>query len=132
MIVLKAVKAVIICITLVILGFSIWGNIELRQEFNPVWFLPPDSYLAQWHKYNSIHFPSQGEKVTVFMENLDLPKDLAKLDKVHEELAAQEDIIHSVDSWYLDFKMYMNTNFLTGVGMSSIISFSYILFNLEF
>lgn len=116
-IVLKPVKAVIICITLVILGFSIWGNIELRQEFNPVWFLPPDSYLAQWHKYNSIHFPSQGEKVTVFMENLDLPKDLAKLDKVHEELAAQEDIIHSVDSWYLDFKKYMNTNFLTGVGI---------------
>lgn len=51
------------------------------------------------------------------MENLDLPKDLAKLDKVHAELAAQKDIIHSLDSWYLDFKKYVNTNFLTGEGI---------------
>jgi len=116
-IVLKPVKGLIICLTLVILGFSVWGNIELRQEFNPVWFLPPDSYLAQWHKYNNLHFPNQGEKVTVFMENLDLPNDLIKLDKVHKELAAQDDIIHSIDSWYLDFKKYMNTNFLTGQGI---------------
>ena len=107
-------KAVIIVLTLVILGFSVWGNVLLRQEFNPNWFLPPDSYLAQWHQQNTIHFPSQGEQVTVFMENLDLPKDLAKLDKVHEELAAQEDIIHSLDSWYLDFKKYMNKHFLEG------------------
>jgi len=113
-IVLKPVKALIILLTLVILGFSIWGNVLLRQEFNPIWFLPPDSYLAQWHKYNSIHFPSQGEKVTVFMENLDLPADLAKLDKIHEELKAQDDIIHSIDSWYLDFKKYMNEHFLSG------------------
>eukprot|EP00092_Neocalanus_flemingeri_P008175 GFUD01008815.1.p1 GENE.GFUD01008815.1~~GFUD01008815.1.p1 ORF type:complete len:989 (+),score=163.46 GFUD01008815.1:223-3189(+) len=115
-IVLKPVKALIILFTLVILGFSVWGNILLRQEFNPIWFLPPDSYLAQWHKYNAIHFPSQGEKVTVFMENLDLPNDLAKLDRMHEELAAQDDIIHSLDSWYLDFKKYMNTNFLADNG----------------
>jgi len=117
LIVKKVVKCLIILLTLVILGFSIWGNIELRQEFNPVWFLPPDSYLAQWHKYNSIHFPSQGEKVNVFMENLDLPKDLKKLDKVHEELAAATDIIHSIDSWYIDFKKYMNTHFPKGRGI---------------
>ena len=123
-IVLKPVKALIVFFTLILLGVSIWGNIELRQEFNPIWFLPADSYLAQWHKYNSIYFPSQGEKVTIFMENLDLPADLAKLDKVHEELAAQTDIIHSLDSWYLDFKKYMNTHFLTGVGNISAISYN--------
>jgi len=117
LIVLKPVKCLIILLTLIILGFSIWGNIELRQEFNPVWFLPQDSYLAQWHKYNYQYFPSQGEKVNVFMENLDLPKDLKKLDKVHEELAAQEDIIHSIDSWYIDFKKYMNTYFPKGQGI---------------
>ena len=116
LIVLKPVKCLIILVTLIILGLSIWGNIELRQEFNPVWFLPQDSYLAQWHKYNYQYFPSQGEKVNVFMENLDLPKDLKKLDKVHEELAAQEDIIHSIDSWYIDFKKYMNTYFPKGQG----------------
>ena len=70
--------------------------------------------------------------MTVFMENLDLPKDLAKLDKVHEELAAQEDIIHSVDSWYLDFKKYMNTNFLTGVGMYIVQCYIFSIYLVQF
>jgi len=110
-------KAAILCVTVLIFGVSIWGNLLLRQEFNPIWFLPPESFLAQWHKQNAIHFPSQGEKVTVFMENLDLPEDLLKLDKMHDELANQTDIIVSFDSWYLDFKKYMNKYFLTEKGL---------------
>ena len=57
----KPMKVVIIMVTLVILGLSVWGNILLKQEFNPIWFLPSESYLSQWHKYNSLYFPSQGE-----------------------------------------------------------------------
>lgn len=107
-------KVVIILVTLAILGVSLWGNILLRQEFNPIWFLPQESYLAQWHKYNSIYFPSQGEKVNLFMENLDLPNEIDKLELVHEQLAEQDDIINSLDSWYLDFKEYMNDHFYAG------------------
>ena len=60
----KPMKVVILVLTCVLLGFSVWGNILLRQEFNPIWFLPRESYLAQWHKYNSQYFPSQGEHNT--------------------------------------------------------------------
>ena len=113
-IVTPTMKVVIILVTLAILGVSLWGNILLRQEFNPIWFLPQESYLAQWHKYNSIYFPSQGEKVNLFMENLDLPNEIDKLELVHEQLAEQDDIINSLDSWYLDFKEYMNDHFYAG------------------
>ena len=51
------------------------------------------------------------------MENLNLPEDLLKLDKMHDDLANQTDIIVSFDSWYLDFKKYMNKYFLTRRGM---------------
>ena len=107
------VKVLIIFLSAVLLGVSLWGNVLLRQEFNPVWFLPAESYLAQWHQHNSRLFPSQGEQVTVFLAGLDLPNELAKLDMVHEQLKKQEDIIapRSVDSWYLDFKSYVNKNF---------------------
>ena len=113
-IVTNSMKVAIILLTLVLLGISVWGNVLLRQEFNPIWFLPSESYLAQWHKYNSIYFPSQGEKVNLFMENLDLPSELSKLERVHRQLAEQEDIINSLDSWYLDFKKYMNDHFYAG------------------
>ena len=59
-IVKKPIKVVILVVTSVLLGISVWGNILLKQEFNPIWFLPSESYLAQWHKYNSQYFPSQG------------------------------------------------------------------------
>ena len=57
----RPMKVVILLATSVLLGLSVWGNMLLRQEFNPIWFLPSESYLAQWHKYNSQYFPSQGE-----------------------------------------------------------------------
>jgi len=107
----KPMKVVIIMVTLVILGLSVWGNILLKQEFNPIWFLPSESYLSQWHKYNSLYFPSQGEKVNLFLENLDLPADFDKLQMIHEALGEQKDIIHSIDSWYLDYRKYMQEYF---------------------
>ena len=108
-------KVMIIVMTLVILGISLWGNVLLRQEFNPIWFLPSESYLAQWHRYNELYFPSQGEQVNLFMENLDLPSEFDKLELIHNELADQSDIINSLDSWYLDFKKYMNDHYDAGL-----------------
>ena len=119
-IVVPTMKVLIIVVTLGILGVSLWGNVLLRQEFNPIWFLPQESYLAQWHKYNSIYFPSQGEKVNLFMENLDLPNELDKLELVHNQLAEQTDIVNSLDSWYLDFKDYMNDHFYAGMPEKSL------------
>ena len=114
-IVTGSMKVMIIVMTLVILGISLWGNVLLRQEFNPIWFLPSESYLAQWHRYNELYFPSQGEQVNLFMENLDLPSEFDKLELIHNELADQSDIINSLDSWYLDFKKYMNDHYDAGL-----------------
>ena len=38
-------KAMVLIFTLGLLGVGIYGVYELRQEFNPAWFLPPGSYL---------------------------------------------------------------------------------------
>ena len=50
---LKIPTQICICIlTLAIFAVSCWGNVELKQEFDPMWFLPKDSYLFQWHVMN--------------------------------------------------------------------------------
>jgi len=110
-IMIPSVKILILLSTLGLFGVSVWGNILLRQEFNPIWFLPPDSYLAQWHQYNAKFFPSSGEKVTVFLGDLQLPEELGKLEQIHSELEAQTDTIVNIDSWYLGFKQYVDLNF---------------------
>ena len=47
----------------------------------------------------------------MFLENLDLPADFDKLQMIHEALGEQKDIIHSIDSWYLDYLKYMQEYF---------------------
>ena len=44
----KPVKAAVLLFTAATFGLSVWGNVLLRQEFDPMWFLPRDSYLSQW------------------------------------------------------------------------------------
>ena len=68
-IVLRGVKLGIALVTLLLLAISVWGNTQLRQEFNPVWFLPAESYLAQWHKYNQHYFPSQVQFYSPLVSN---------------------------------------------------------------
>ena len=46
------VKMVVLLLTGVLLGFSVWGNVLLRQEFDPMWFLPKDSYLSLYVEQN--------------------------------------------------------------------------------
>ena len=41
-----------VIVTLVLAGFSLYGSVLLRQEFDPIWFLPKDSYLFQWNERN--------------------------------------------------------------------------------
>ena len=45
-------KIGVILVTLAIFSVSIWGNILLKQKFDPMWFLPLDSYLSIWHFNN--------------------------------------------------------------------------------
>ena len=45
--------------------------------------------------------------MNLFLEDLDLPADLDKLEKIHQDLGEQKDIINNIDSWYLDFMKYM-------------------------
>ena len=35
---------------------------SIVQEFNPIWFLPPTSYLRQWFEASDTFFPSDGER----------------------------------------------------------------------
>ncbi|KAG7164111.1 NPC1-like intracellular cholesterol transporter 1-like, partial [Homarus americanus] len=42
------VKMVVLLMTVGVFATSIWGVTNLRQEFNPVWFIPQSSYLFQF------------------------------------------------------------------------------------
>ena len=49
-------------VTCGLLAVNAWGLSQLRQEFNPLWFLPSDSYLAKYHRAVETYFPNEGEQ----------------------------------------------------------------------
>ena len=50
-------------------GVNIWGTVELEQEFDYAWFLPDDSYAAQFVHAQATFFPDGGVSSNVYMGN---------------------------------------------------------------
>ena len=103
-------KLVVILVTLGIGSVGVWGLTMLRQEFNPVWFIPQESYLAQWFHANEKYFPKEGETVKINIAQIDYSNELPKLDALVSRLEEETSILTNVDSWYRKFKEYTVTN----------------------
>ena len=76
LIVLPPVQIITLLLATLMLGFSSWGTASLRQEFSPVWFLPKSSYLYQWFTSMDFHFPSDGERGTIYFSNVETSRGI--------------------------------------------------------
>ena len=103
------VKVLVIAITTVLLSAGAWGSLCLKQEFDPAWFLPPGTYLANWFQFNKDFFPGDGELGTVFFSGTPLPEQLEKVEALVNTLEAREDILREVDSWTTAYSAWMAT-----------------------
>ena len=103
-------QIIVISISVGLFGISIYGNILLKQEFDPWLFLPPTNPLRIWKDVHVNSFPSKGERVLIISEG-GASLDLKKLDWLTNELKNQNDIVTKVDSWYLTFKKYYEDNY---------------------
>lgn len=106
------VKAFVLVLTLAIAGCGIWGNVMLEQKFDITWFLPPDTYIAQWFAKNKEYFPFGGDRVTIFCHDLDYQHDFEALAHLSDSIKNQTDIVDDVDSWTDHFTKYINSHFL--------------------
>ncbi len=101
------------------MGFNIWGNVLLRQEFNPIWFLPQDSYLFKYFAAREQYFPDKGEEGFVMLQGLDFKSNLPVVEQLMYDLENTSHI-HEIDAWYPHFKNYVNSNF--GKGTEQIVT----------
>ena len=103
-------KLIIILMTAGVGSVGVWGLMNLRQEFNPVWFIPQESYLAQWFDANEKYFPKEGETVKINIAQVDISNELPKIDALVRRLEQETEILSRVDSWYAKFKEYAESN----------------------
>jgi len=117
----KPVKVLVMLLTAVILGFNVWGSVLMRQEFNPLWFIPSSTYLSQYFTQLQKYYPSSGELATIYIKSNNLSQHLHDFEDLITTLNNQTDIVHHVDSWFSGFKDFvinrqefdMNANNLT-------------------
>merc|ERR1719270_93837 len=105
-----AAKTIVIFTTALILGFGIYGLMQLEQKFNPAWFLPTGAYLLDFLDANELYFPGSGDRVTINIGDIDYTKELWKVEALVDDLKNQTDIVTSVESWLSDFKPYVEDN----------------------
>ena len=90
---------------------GIWGLTELETKFDSTWFLPQDSYISKWVTANAKYFPNDGERVTVYITDVNLTTDLSKIATFIEKLEDSQDVVSSVNSWIPGFKNYLDEYF---------------------
>ena len=63
-------QIIVIALTTLSLAFNLWGFIQLRQEFDRIWFLPTSSYLYKKFSIEKEYYPEAGEFGAVFFGQL--------------------------------------------------------------
>ncbi|RXG51924.1 Niemann-Pick C1 protein [Armadillidium vulgare] len=87
------------------MALSIWGTINLKQEFDIITFYPKSSYVYQILTKINQYFPHEGMRGSVYIENIDLPEELNKLQWLSQSLKENK-FISKLDSWYEPFISY--------------------------
>ena len=99
------VKAIVLFITFGFLGVASWGVSNLKQEFDPIWFIPQDTYLAQYFRTDRAYFKSDGSNGMIFFSNISIVKEMPNIEKLVINLQKNM-YIDSVDDWYSSYKTY--------------------------
>ncbi|XP_066996696.1 patched domain-containing protein 3 isoform X2 [Anabrus simplex] len=101
----------IVLLTAGFAAISIKGNMDLRQKFDPVWFLPERTHLYQFIKEQSTYYPDMGQHAGVFFGSLNYSAEIPKIKQLAEQLRKESDILKDVEDWYDGFENYVNVNF---------------------
>jgi len=116
------VKVLVLVLTATSLGFNVWGSVLMRQEFNPLWFIPSSTYLSQYFRTLEEFYPSNGELGTIYVKSDHLFDHLDDLEDLIGTLGNQTDIVSSVDDWFGGFKDFVVTKQLFDLNKKNLTS----------
>lgn len=107
-------KISVVAITIIFATFGAVGSSRLEQWFDPVWFLPKDSYLSEYLIVKQNEFPKLGHEATVFMHEIDFVREFPKILNLSKTLK-NATFVENVKDWPEDFLYFIGTNFDLGM-----------------
>ncbi|XP_033736833.1 protein patched homolog 1-like [Pecten maximus] len=111
------VKIVVMVVTAIFLGFGIWGFVVLKQEYNPIWFIPSDSYPYKYDSASNLYF-NTGAQAAVYCKSIDYYSKQTQFDSLYNQMTGSKFISSgSTDSWFKSF-----TDWLSSTSTASVTS----------
>jgi len=111
----KWVKVVVILVTGSLACAGGYGSKLLRQEFDPAWFIPQETYLSDWFTFGRTYFSHQGQPGTIYFIGTELPQDIIKIEYLVSKLKNSNESVQSVNSWTSAYINYVDTYNLTNI-----------------
>ncbi|KAH1013969.1 hypothetical protein HUJ04_002883 [Dendroctonus ponderosae] len=102
---------IVILTTIVFAGVSIESALKLEQRFDPKWFLPEGTHLAEYIKARDTHFPHVGWDAAFYMGALNYSHELKKIKAAVDQLENMTDITSNIMSWVDPFRTFVLNNF---------------------
>lgn len=113
-------KAMIIIITITMTIAASFGASQLKQWFDPNWFLPKDSYLTNYMTIHNTHYPNRGYQAAVYIGDIDYNDNLKNIIILTENLMNMTTYIDHVSPWPIDFKNFIHQNYDKNILTSSL------------
>lgn len=89
-----------------LLGVNIWGSVLMRQEFNPIWFIPKSTYLSQYFSVIEDFYPDNGQLASIYIQTTNMSTNLNNLEALIDTVKNETAVVSRVDDWLSGFKEF--------------------------
>lgn len=103
-------KIGVLVTTLILVATMAYGLTELKQYFDPIWFLPSDSAPYLFSEYADENFPTDGISTAIYIGEVDYYADKWTMEELYEAMNDQPyTSAGTVDSFHHSFWTWLNT-----------------------
>lgn len=107
-------KIVVVAITVICLAFSVQSVFKLEKHFEPAWFIPKQTYLAEYMAAKREMYPKEGLEGGLYFGALNYTKEFRNIKAMSDQLANETEIVTNVFSWVDPFRDFVLLNFKEG------------------
>nr|XP_022901687.1 protein patched homolog 1-like [Onthophagus taurus] len=100
-------KLLIGLITIILLGFSIESTFKLEQRFDPMWFIPTESYFNKYIRQRKSYYPHIGVEAAMYVGGVNYTHEMKNLLRMNDVLINSTDMLYGVRSWVPAYTNYV-------------------------
>lgn len=78
----------------------------MRQEFNPIWFIPKSTYLSKYFSTIESFYPDNGQLASIYIQTTNISGNLNHLEGLIGTIKNETTLVTRVDDWFDGFKEF--------------------------